>query len=480
MDRQDIGGLAFGMRLGLIALSFLLLMTVSARAESVCTYRLDVRDVSVSWIDVTVMCPAERPLLFRGWRSIPHDHVRSPKGLKGSVVAKVERGWRATPVGGAVHFRYGFDVADLTRSTGNPDIARWVGKSLITSVSSFLLAPDLPDGQLDLEFRLPEGLSMATGLARRKAVHRIAVRDVAYAGYMVFGQFRRLTFDLPAAPRAAKEPPKRARVTVAILDAAFDMKLSDVRAWFDVALPAVGGFFGGFPVDRSLVVMWPRPGRSGLLRGVVVGGGGATMLLQVGQHARRARVEKEWMLIHELVHFGFPHVADRRRWLSEGTAVYGETVIRARAGLISRDETWFDLIGFFQSGLPALEKGGLDKARSIDGIYAGGALFMMLADIEIRRATQGRATLETCLRGVLAAGGDVTQRWTSARIIATCDEATGVPALASLAAKYAAKGTPLNYPALWSSLGIRKVGRRVAFDDKAPLAAIRRAILAPR
>lgn len=466
------------MRLGLFAFLVLFCAAQAARAEPVCTYQLVVRDAAVSWIDVTARCPADRPLLFRGWRTIPHDHVRGLQGLDGTEVTKTTRGWRAQPVRGRAAIRYGVDMADLTRSTSNPDIARWVGKSLLTSVSSFLLVPDIPDGRLSLDFRLPDGLAMASALAAGETGQRIAVRDVAYAGYMVFGAFRRLSFDLPAAARSDPQRAGRARVTVALLDAPLDMALPEAKAWLGDAVEAVAGYFRGFPVSRSLIVVWPRGGRGGLLRGVVVGGGGATMLLQVGEHARRARLEREWMLIHELAHFGFPHVADRRRWLGEGMAVYIETVIRARRGWIGRNKTWFDLIGFLGRGLSALEAGGLDRARSIDGIYAGGALFMMLADIEIRRATGGRASLGTCLRGILEAGGNVTRRWPSARIIAACDRATGVPVVAKLAAKHAVRGTSVGYPALWTKLGIRKDGRRVVYDDKAPLAPIRRAILA--
>src|SRR3546814_14202501 len=64
------------------------------------------------------------------------------------------------------------------------------------------------------------------------------------------------------------------------------------------------------------------------------------------------------------------------------------------------------------------------------GIYWGGAIFMLLADLDIRERSQGRASLETCFRAVLNDGGNTTVRWPRAEFLRVCDAATGTGSMA--------------------------------------------------
>jgi hypothetical protein len=52
-----------------------------------------------------------------------------------------------------------------------------------------------------------------------------------------------------------------------------------------------------------------------------------------------------------------------------------------------------------------------------------------------------------------------------------------VPVLAELHARMGAKAEDVDLDALWRRLGVRAVGETVAFEDSAPLAAVRRAIV---
>jgi hypothetical protein len=45
--------------------------------------------------------------------------------------------------------------------------------------------------------------------------------------------------------------------------------------------------------------------------------------------------------------------------------------------------------------------------------------------------------------------------------------------------KMAGAPFPVDLPNLWKRLGVKLIGDKVVFDDGAPLAAVRRAILAP-
>ena len=106
-------------------------------------------------------------------------------------------------------------------------------------------------------------------------------------------------------------------------------------------------------------------------------------------------------------------------------------------------------------------------------------MFCLLADIEIRKATNNRLGLQDAMRGVLAAGGNHEQDWPIERILATADKAVGVDVLTRLHNEMGPKPVTPDLAALWRDLGLKRIGEDIEFDDAAPLAAIRKAITAP-
>jgi hypothetical protein len=60
------------------------------------------------------------------------------------------------------------------------------------------------------------------------------------------------------------------------------------------------------------------------------------------------------------------------------------------------------------------------------------------------------------------------------------DRATGVRVLAELYGRMKDQPAPVDLDALWRELGVEIDGPRARLDDGAPLAAVRRAITAPR
>jgi hypothetical protein len=100
-----------------------------------------------------------------------------------------------------------------------------------------------------------------------------------------------------------------------------------------------------------------------------------------------------------------------------------------------------------------------------------------MADIEIHKRTRNQKGLETALRAVLEAGGNIQSDWDLERALKIGDQATGVPVLQELYLKMKGSPSPVNLDLLWQQLGVRRIGDSVAFSDDAPLAAIRRAIV---
>jgi len=127
-------------------------------------------------------------------------------------------------------------------------------------------------------------------------------------------------------------------------------------------------------------------------------------------------------------------------------------------------------------GLPGPEDHGLDVTHTWGRTYWGGALFCLLADIQIRERTHNRYGLQDALRGVLAAGGNIEQDWSVARILQIADKAVGVPVLTELHHQMGDKPVAIDLPALWMRLGVEVHDDAVRFDNEAPLAAVRAAI----
>jgi len=243
------------------------------------------------------------------------------------------------------------------------------------------------------------------------------------------------------------------------------------------AAEVVARYFHRFPVQRLLVLVIPTGGDD--LHGRTLGGGGATLMLYVGSDLTPAQLQRSWVPAHELTHLAFPTVSRRQLWIAEGMATYLEPIARARAGDLSAEKVWRDLVDGLPQGEPERGDRGLDHTPTWGRIYWGGALFCMVADLEIRERTHNRRSLDDAVRAIVAAGGTLETTWPLERAFAVGDAAVGVPVLSELYGKMGGAPVAVDLDNWWRRLGIRLERGRLAFDDAAPLAAVRRAITAP-
>ena len=114
------------------------------------------------------------------------------------------------------------------------------------------------------------------------------------------------------------------------------------------------------------------------------------------------------MLVHELIHSGMPFIRGRGTWFMEGSATYVEPIIRARAGWKTEEEVWKEWVRHMPQGVGVFAR-GLPAAAGREN-YWGGAIFMLLADLAIRRESNGAKGLEDCLAGALWEGLDGADR----------------------------------------------------------------------
>lgn len=178
-----------------------------------------------------------------------------------------------------------------------------------------------------------------------------------------------------------------------------------------------------------------------------------------------------------MVHLAVPEMSRSQIWLTEGLATYIEPIARSLIGELTPESVWRDLVVGLPKGLPGPHDLGLDRTHTWGRTYWGGALFAFVADLEIRKATGGRDSLATALRGTLRAGGDARVMWPVDRFNATCDGTLGLTILSDLYSRMAARPATVDLPELWRELGISLSNGRVAFDDAAPLASIRRQMI---
>jgi hypothetical protein len=170
----------------------------------------------------------------------------------------------------------------------------------------------------------------------------------------------------------------------------------------------VSVYFGKFPVASARILIVPVPG-GGVPGGTTFGYRGAAIRLVVGSDSTEVDLIDDWKAVHEMTHLALPDVTEPHLWLAEGIAVYVESIARVQAGDLTAEKIWGDFVRDMKQGLPKEGDQGLDRTPTWGRTYWGGAIFCLLADVEIRKRTGNRIGLQQALRGILAAGGDHEQ-----------------------------------------------------------------------
>ena len=255
----------------------------------------------------------------------------------------------------------------------------------------------------------------------------------------------------------------------------FALPKEKILDWVRTSAKAVATYYGHFPVKSLRLLLVPVDGPR-VRGGTTWGYRGAAIRVLVGRDSNEEALKRDWVLVHEMVHTALPDMEEHYNWLSEGLAVYVEPIARVQAGDLSAQEIWLAMMRDMPKGLPQAGEEGLDITDTWGRRYWGGAMFCLMADIQIRKATGNRLGLQDAMRGVLAAGGSHEVDWPIERILNTADKAVGVDVLTRLHNEWGKKPVTPDLDQLWRDLGLRSSGGSLEFDNTAPLAAIRRAI----
>src|SRR6266478_701478 len=262
-----------------------------------------------------------------------------------------------------------------------------------------------------------------------------------------------------------------ARIDILIERTYLQVPVKDILLWVKSAAECVTTYYGRFPVPRVLIRITPFDGR-GVRNGMTFGERGGRITIRVGDKTSPSELASDWMLTHEMVHLAFPSVDDQHHWIEEGIATHVEPIARIQAGHLKVEQMWFDLVRDMPQGLPQPGDRGLDHTHTWGRTYWGGALFCLLAEVEIRERTKNKRGLEDALRAILEAG-NICDDWPIEKALRIGDYATGVPVLQELYKKMKAAPVPVDLADLWKRLGVQNEDGRIKFNDIAPLAAIR-------
>jgi hypothetical protein len=268
-------------------------------------------------------------------------------------------------------------------------------------------------------------------------------------------------------------------IRVDLDDGAFRHGSGPLIAWITRSAQIVAHYYDRFPTTTLRVRVVSENG-GGVRSGKTFGRNGGFIRVQVGRDVTDDELSNDWVLVHEMTHLALPEIGDDHAWLSEGLAVYIEGVARVQAGNRTQSDMWSEEIRSMPRGLPQPGDRGLDHTHTWGRTYWGGAMFCLLADVEIHRRTQNRFGLQDAVRAIARASGGLVAEWPIQRVLATGDAAVGTPVLENLYAQMKDAPVTPDLLGLWRKLGVEPDGSSVRLTDDAPLAEVRQSIMQAR
>jgi hypothetical protein len=256
----------------------------------------------------------------------------------------------------------------------------------------------------------------------------------------------------------------------------FSSGAAPLAEWVRRSAGIVAGYYGRFPVKELRLRVRSESG-AGVQGGRTFANPDAFIEVRVGRDVSARQLLDDWVLVHEMTHLALPDSGSQHAWLSEGIATYVEGVARVQAGNRAETDVWAEELRSMPRGLPQAGDAGLDNTHTWGRTYWGGAMFCLLADVDIRERTHLRFGLQDALRAVARASGGLSADWPIARVLRTADAAVGTTSLEDLYARVKDAPQSPDLPELWRRLGVEPDGSSVRLTDDAPLAPVRHAIM---
>ena len=400
-------------------------------------------------------------------------NVEVARGANWLPVSQRNASW-STPCSSGCSVRYRFALREAAAALARADTAIAAGDVLISPPSTWLIHPGtvLEDADFELGVEPGPGARFVSafrpipGSRANRYRARLAVLDDA--SFAAFGP-------LQVSEVAAGD----ASVQLGIAAHGLGLSRAQAEAWIAASAGAVASYYQGhLPARHALVLLMQGSGDS--TRGITLGGGGPGVLVRASDRVSPSTTRDDWVVTHELLHANFPDLGPAHSWLSEGLATYIEPIARARVGLVSEAKVWRDLIDGLPHGLPQAGDEGLENTRTWGRTYWGGALFCLMADVELRESSGNQYSLDDVLLAIGKTGASDEDYWPIERVLEVAEHATSTRVLHGLFERLAKKPGTVDLAQLFERLGVRAQGDSAVFDERAPLAKLRQSITARR
>ena len=236
--------------------------------------------------------------------------------------------------------------------------------------------------------------------------------------------------------------------------------------WLGAGLHALLLAYGDLPVPEIQVLLFPvGPNSEAVPWGEVKRGGGDAVHLYVDQTKRLSELNADWVLVHELSHLLHPYLVSGDAWLSEGIASYYQNVLRARADLLGTQDAWRKLDAGFQRGLKQFEPSvrllentrSMMRNRQYMRVYWSGAAIALVADVELRRQSNGGQSLDSLLKQIASCCLPTSKRRMRARdLIERLDSFSKTTIFSQLYDRYVMQPRFPELESTYAALGIKR------------------------
>ena len=352
--------------------------------------------------------------------------------------------------------------------------------NIVVSPAVWLWRPPLaPDTRIIVHFELEEGIDVSVPwlpLAGRDSSYELLPSPRNARAMAAFGRFVNVRRELAGSElRIALLRPRGAMDSAAIVD------------WVHDTAGNVSLAYGRFPSPSPHVVVLPV-GRGGWQSdspvpfGRVLRDGGETVELFVDERRPIEDFYDDWTATHEFSHLMLPFVRSGHRWISEGFAQYYQNVLLTRAGQYDEQRAWQKLYDGFERGRNSRpELSPNEAARQGVGaatmkIYWSGAIIALMADVELRKRSSGRESLDSALGQLQHCCLPSARSWSGTELFEALDGFVDYPVFMPLYRKYADESGFPGFEAILESLGVTVRNGTVRLSNDAELAGIRRAI----
>jgi hypothetical protein len=187
-----------------------------------------------------------------------------------------------------------------------------------------------------------------------------------------------------------------------------------------------------------------------------------------------------WTSYHELSHLLIPYRGWGDIWFSEGLASYYQNVLQARSGLLSEQQMWQKLYDGFMRGRRQSQFAQFDlqtisaemrKKGAFMRVYWSGAWYFLKADVELRRRSRGKQTLDTALDRLNLCCAE--QKLSVTQMVAKLDEVNGVDLFVPLYRELSSSTSMPDFEPLFAELAIEVRKNTVQLNSASPNADLR-------